>query len=236
MGQQSISFERISFLSLAFVLAVFALSFKAQAELQRRELSSVRQVRNCSAGFPRPRSLSDLIEGFDLKALSLKGLSQTFLLNCADARFVGESTGDSAGQSVSGIGDINGDGFDDLLIGVPQESSEYQDGGAAYLFLGPVQGTLDLSQADLKFVGQRAGDIAGTVVARAGDVNADGFSDFLIGAPAFYDPTGHVYLFYGDPNFMARFSEPVVSLGDADVVIEGGWGTGVVAGAGDVNG
>jgi hypothetical protein len=64
----------------------------------------------------------------------------------------------------------------DLLVG-----SQYNGaGGAAYLVLGPVSGTLDLALADAKLVGAR-GDAAGISVSGAGDVDADGHSDVLVG-------------------------------------------------------
>ena len=111
----------------------------------------------------------------------------TIDLSMADAKLVGEEAGDYAG-TVSGAGDVDGDGHDDLLIGAygnaeGGEIAVFGAAGAAYLVLGPVTGTLDLSMADAKLVGAEAGDAAGLCVSGAGDVDGDGHDDLLIGAP-----------------------------------------------------
>jgi hypothetical protein len=84
-------------------------------------------------------------------------------LSSADAKFVGEAAHEYAGASVSGAGDVNDDGRDDLLIGSWQGAAN-----AAYLMLGPLTGTLDLSGADAKLVGEAADDGAGAAVSGAG--------------------------------------------------------------------
>src|SRR5436189_66390 len=74
----------------------------------------------------------------------------TMDLSLADAEFEGEQKFDEAGL-VSGAGDVDGDGRDDILIGAPRGSGDHA--GAAYLVLGPVTGSLDLSLADAKLLG-----------------------------------------------------------------------------------
>jgi hypothetical protein len=82
---------------------------------------------------------------------------------------------------------VNADGFDDFLIGAPTNYSINGSGGAAYLVWGKSQfssGVIDLSQADVKFIGNDAhDDHAGLGIASAGDVNGDDIGDILIGAP-----------------------------------------------------
>jgi hypothetical protein len=76
-------------------------------------------------------------------------------LATADATLVGEESGDVAGVSVSGVGDVNGDGKADVLVGAhgsARAGSVWS--GAAYLLSGPLTGTIDLSAADATFVGQ----------------------------------------------------------------------------------
>jgi Ca2+-binding RTX toxin-like protein len=103
-------------------------------------------------------------------------------------RIDGATAGARTGSAIAGIGDINGDGLGDLLIGAPQDSTNGRSSnGAAYVvFGGQADGAL-LDLANLGSAGFRisgAGNSAGTgtSVAAAGDVNGDGRPDFLIGA------------------------------------------------------
>jgi hypothetical protein len=66
----------------------------------------------------------------------------------ATATLVGESDHDGAGASVSIVGDTNGDGYDDLLIGAFAEDAGGSQAGAAYLVFGPVTGTIGLADAN----------------------------------------------------------------------------------------
>ncbi|MBN1389023.1 MAG: FG-GAP repeat protein, partial [Candidatus Thermoplasmatota archaeon] len=92
--------------------------------------------------------------------------------------FWGEDAGDSSGESVSGAGDVNGDGFDDILIGAVYNDEGGIYAGQTYLILGKGSGwamDTNLSQADASFWGEEADDHSGHSVSGAGDVNGDGF-------------------------------------------------------------
>ena len=107
------------------------------------------------------------------------------VLNSADASFIGELDGDLAGQSVGGLGDVNGDGFDDFLIGADGNDEGGENAGQAYLFFGKPDGwrmDLSLSEADASFIGERNGSEAGRATRGIGDVNGDDLPDFIIGA------------------------------------------------------
>jgi hypothetical protein len=107
---------------------------------------------------------------------------------------------DWSGFSVASAGDINSDGIDDLIIGARNADPNGESSGEAYLVFGTTEGfgpTLELSSLDgtngLKIEGIGASDMAGRSVAYAGDVNADGTDDVIIGAPH----AGESYVLYG---------------------------------------
>jgi hypothetical protein len=137
-------------------------------------------------------------------------------------------TGDSRfGQSVASAGDVNGDGFTDVIVGAADGSSAP---GRAYLFLGSATGlgsnpatTLMPSGGNLSF---------GQMVAGAGDVNGDGFADVLVAEPFVGGAAGRVHLYLGSATGLA--STPAVTVSGTDTA-NGSFGTGL-AGVGDVNG
>ncbi|MCC5633711.1 hypothetical protein LC613_40515 [Nostoc sphaeroides CHAB 2801] len=103
---------------------------------------------------------------------------------------------DVSGAAVSSAGDVNGDGFDDLLIGAPYASPNGFKSGQSYVVFGNRKGfsaDLDLSTLNgsngFKINGILPVDIAGVAVSGTGDVNGDGFDDLLIGA-AYASPNG----------------------------------------------
>jgi Ca2+-binding RTX toxin-like protein len=102
----------------------------------------------------------------------------------------GEVAYDNSGFSVSAAGDVNGDGFDDLIIGAPYANPNGNNSGASYVVFGKEAGGLD-ANLDLSTLngtngfqinGEAAGDLSGSSVSVAGDVNGDGFDDLIIGA------------------------------------------------------
>ncbi len=94
------------------------------------------------------------------------------------------AAGDKAGWSVAGVGDVDSDGHDDIAIGAPFADDGYAEGGAVYLLLGPSAGSYDASTADAVMTGSRASAAAGYRIT-AGDLDADGSLDMLVGAPDF---------------------------------------------------
>ncbi len=118
-------------------------------------------------------------------------------LSGADAVIVGEVAGDRAGVFVGGGGDVDGDGRADVLIGASNEDAGATDAGAVYLLQGPISGNVDLSAADAKLKGVDSYGYA-AAVADAGDTNADGLDDILVGAwQAGGGAEGEVYLILG---------------------------------------
>jgi len=96
------------------------------------------------------------------------------------ASLTGPATGADFGRSVAIVGDVNGDGFDDLLVGASTAMAGGTTGGRAYLYFG---GSTFDTTPDLTLDAAAAGDQFGRVVSAAGDVNGDGYADFLVGAP-----------------------------------------------------
>ena len=107
----------------------------------------------------------------------------------------GVSAGDFSGRSVSSAGDVNGDGFDDLIVGGPFDDPNGGNSGASFVVFGKTDGTaVELSDVETGtggFVikGVSANDYSGVSVSSAGDVNGDGFADLVVGA-FFDDPNG----------------------------------------------
>jgi len=121
-------------------------------------------------------------------------------LSIADLKLTGEAASDGAGISVSNQGDFNDDGLDDLLIGAKSADGEVGNEGSAYVVLSPASGVIDLGSVEYRFVGEGASAQAGYSVAFAGDVNADGFDDVVIGArneSSYAKHGGAVYLIFG---------------------------------------
>jgi hypothetical protein len=100
----------------------------------------------------------------------------------------GEAAGDYSGHSVSAAGDVNGDGYDDILIGAFGADPHGSNSGTSYLIFGAADGfgaTFDLAALDgtngFRLLGEAEGDESGFLVAEAGDVDGDGYGDILIG-------------------------------------------------------
>jgi hypothetical protein len=90
--------------------------------------------------------------------------------------FTGESSSDRFGRSVSGAGDVDNDGYDDVVIGANENDAGGTSAGRAYIYSGRTGGLLH------RFTGEAANDYFGTFVSGAGDVNGDGLDDVIVGA------------------------------------------------------
>lgn len=135
----------------------------------------------------------------------------------ADWSVTGDGGVDYFGQSVSGVGDVNGDGYDDVIVGAPNDDAGEGDEGRVFLYLGSPRGPMPapdwVKEGDVGF--SHFGDSVGP----AGDVNRDGYDDVTVGA-LYFPNGGRAYAFYGSPSglgesedWIAQGSQPGEELG-----------------------
>lgn len=153
--------------------------------------------------------------------------------------------GSQCGSSVSCAGDVNGDGYSDVIIGDPGQDGPPARISAAYVvFGGPTRSTpveLDLltTSTGLRIEDPLHPGYTYLNVSGAGDVNGDGYSDFLVGSPAANTAAGSTYVFLGKPSW--ENNPTLASFGPGDGFRIDGARTGDYSGlsvstAGDVNG
>ncbi|MBL0108075.1 MAG: FG-GAP repeat protein [Ignavibacteria bacterium] len=160
---------------------------------------------------------------------SASGLQSGFIwkfeVNQADANF---------GYSVACAGDIDNDGYSDVIIGSPFYDGGLTDEGKVYLFYGSSTG-LDPVTADWTYESNQASAQLGFSVATAGDVNGDGASDVIIGANLydfnFINNRGRIFVFNSSGGRLPSAPNSTRDGSQADANF--GWS---VSTAGDVNG
>lgn len=106
----------------------------------------------------------------------------SLILNSTKIKYTGEATNDYAGSSVDSIGDMNGDGYMDFVVGAPQNDDGSVSGGAAYVVLGSATPTNGSLGTQIQYTGTVSLHGAGQEVTGAGDFNGDGYDDVMISA------------------------------------------------------
>ena len=114
----------------------------------------------------------------------------------------GETELDEFGHAVAGAGDVNGDGFDDILVAAVHHSSGR---GKVYAYHGGKSGLATTPAWSV--AGTREGDALGTAIAGASDVNGDGYADVIIGAAGMNEHSGHAFIFHGGPGGLSGTTE-----------------------------
>ena len=226
----------------------------ADTQLESDQASALFGFRVASAGDVNGDGYADVIVGataYDVAAGAAAGAAFVFLGSAS-----GITSGDAAtaatllepdqdsgtfGASVAGAGDVNGDGYDDVIVG---DYGWYNNGqlfeGAAFIFLGSATGIAsgDASTAATRLEANQANALLGRSVAGAGDVNGDGYADVIVGADDYsagQSSEGAAFVFLGSASGVASGGPTT-----ADAQLESNQASanlGVsVAGAGDVNG
>jgi len=110
------------------------------------------------------------------------------------------------GTAVALAGDVNGDGYDDVVVGAPDESTGGAGAGMVYMLPGPVEAYSPANKAPYRISGDVAGGGAGAALSGVGDLDGDGTEEVMAGAPS-ANNVGAAYLIMGPPEGASLLSE-----------------------------
>src|SRR5690606_37584382 len=205
-----------------------------------------------SAGDVNGDGFADVIVGAELydDGQDLEGAAFVFLGSAdgvadgspasAHARLQSDQATALLGGSVASAGDVNGDGYADVIVGARLYDRGQTDEGAAFVFLGGPSGVASGNPATAHAVleSDQASAALGSSVASAGDVNGDGYGDVIVGAPAYdggQNDEGSAFVFLGGASGMADGNPATAHARLESDQASARLGTSV-ASAGDVNG
>ena len=159
-------------------------------------------------------------------------------LSAATATFTDSDAASSSGvgSAVAPAGDVDGDGYLDLVLAAPHDDTGGSQAGAVYLVLGPVTGDFDLAAPDALLTGTDAGGYAGQDLDGGGDIDGDGYADFIVGDQGSDENgsnSGAAYVVRGPVSGAADLDAAAIMLPGADEGFKAGR---AVAIAGDIDG
>jgi hypothetical protein len=205
-----------------------------------------------TAGDVNGDGYSDIIVGAPLYDNGQANEGMTYVFNGSregtslPARWIAEcdQAGSQFGFSVSTAGDVNGDGYSDVIVGALYYDNGQTDEGGAFVYHGSASGLS--ATANWTAEGNQILAAYGFSVSTAGDVNGDGYSDVIVGAPYYYNgqyEEGRAFVYYGSASGLsitsnwtaesdqgsARFGNAVSTAGDvngdgySDVIVGSPW-------------
>jgi hypothetical protein len=143
----------------------------------------------------------------------------------------GNQTGAHFGWSVATAGDVNGDGYADVIVGAPDYTVTKDQQGRAWVWHGQPTSNGISTTRDWDAEGEQADAFFGKSVATAGDVDGDGYSDIIVGAPGHASAAGRCYVYHGGPDSLSEYAGWTKASNMANALFGLSVGT-----AGDVNG
>ncbi|GLV40343.1 Integrin alphaPS5 subunit [Carabus blaptoides fortunei] len=133
----------------------------------------------------------------------------------------GETTGEYFGSAMT-VADVNGDSFNDIIVGAPMYSEEhYEDRGRIYVFTNKnlIQNKLVFDRSKIQGLDQ--GSRFGMAISSLGDINKDGFEDIVVGAPYYNDNRGVIYVYLGSKNGLSMDYKQRILGSDIDPGLRG---------------
>ena len=223
-----------------YPITIDPVSTTPSAQLEINQVNAFMGVSVASAGDVNKDGYSDVIVGAQLydngqtdegAAFVYHG-SATGISNTIAAQLEGNQAGAYMGYAVSSAGDVNGDGYSDVIVGASNYDDGETDEGAAFVFHGSASGINPVAVATVE--SNQSNAALGISVASAGDVNGDGYSDVIVGA-YFYDngefDEGAAFIYHGSAAGINTAAAAMVESNLLNTYM------GIsVAGAGDVNG
>jgi len=180
-------------------------------------------ISTACAGYVNNDDYADVIVGAFLNDAGGKDAGRAYIFfgsgqmdDVPDLILTGQAPEDQFGTSVSTAGDVNGDGYDDVIVGAYGNDGGGKNAGRAYIYYGGP--SLD-NLPDVVLTGQTVGDQLGIRVAWAGDVNRDNYDEVIVSADgadvgSLID-AGKAYIFFGSPFLAGQ------NVSQADVILQG---------------